>query len=145
MNRREFHLVEGTSSKFWAVSVTDCSMTVQYGKIGSSGQTQLKTFASTTEAQQAAEKLITEKSRKGYKEVDSAAPARAPAPEAAPAPKAAPTPTAPLTCERRLNLAPGDWQRARRLERPTSPLPPLSPRPFDLAALKNVWRDACYR
>ena len=42
--------------------------TVNYGKLGTDGQTQTKSFASPEEAGQAAEKLIKEKLKKGYVE-----------------------------------------------------------------------------
>lgn len=41
---------------------------VNYGKLGTDGQTQVKNFASAPEAEKAAEKLIAEKTRKGYVE-----------------------------------------------------------------------------
>ncbi|MFO0928750.1 MAG: WGR domain-containing protein [Gemmataceae bacterium] len=79
MNRREFHFAEGTSSKFWAVSVAGGTLTCQFGRIGSAGQTQHKPFATEAEANVAAEKLIAEKTRKGYQEVVAAgAPVEAP-------------------------------------------------------------------
>src|SRR5262245_28107715 len=112
MTRREFHFVEGTSSKFWAVSVANTTMTVQFGKIGAAGQTQVKAFASPAQAVAAAEKLIGEKTGKGYKEVGGVS---APAP-ATPVPvKATPEPKpAPVSgLERRLNLDAADWLRAR--------------------------------
>ena len=68
MNRREFHFVEGASSKFWAVSVADDTMAVQFGKIGTAGQTQEKNFSNPDAARKAADKLIAEKTAKGYQE-----------------------------------------------------------------------------
>jgi hypothetical protein len=43
-------------------------MTVNYGKLGTDGQTQVKSFASPEEATKAAEKLVAEKTKKGYVE-----------------------------------------------------------------------------
>jgi predicted DNA-binding WGR domain protein len=60
---------EGTSSKFWRARVEGKSLFVNYGKIGSAGQTQVKQFASPDVAQAEYEKLVREKRRKGY--VDS--------------------------------------------------------------------------
>ena len=65
---RHFELVEGSSSKFWEVSVSDREVTVRFGKIGTQGQTQTKSFDSATAAQQHVDKLIGEKSKKGYVE-----------------------------------------------------------------------------
>ena len=58
MSRREFHFQEGTSSKFWAIEVTGSRFTVQFGRIGSAGQTKTQEFGSDQEAQKAADKLI---------------------------------------------------------------------------------------
>jgi predicted DNA-binding WGR domain protein len=41
---------------------------VNYGKLGTDGQTQVKTFATAEEATKAADKLIAEKTKKGYQE-----------------------------------------------------------------------------
>ena len=72
------------SHKFWEVSVQGTQMTVRFGRIGSRGQTQVKSFASPQEAYQAAEKISAEKLRKGYRVVDGTGPAPAPPPPAAP-------------------------------------------------------------
>ncbi|MBI2932052.1 MAG: WGR domain-containing protein [Planctomycetes bacterium] len=45
------------------------SFTVRFGKIGTKGQMQTKSFASPGDARAAADKLIAEKLRKGYREV----------------------------------------------------------------------------
>jgi predicted DNA-binding WGR domain protein len=71
--RREFHFTEGTSRKFWAVELRGEQMTVQFGRIGSEGQTQTKEFDTAAEARQACDKLVAEKLKKGY--VEQAAPA----------------------------------------------------------------------
>lgn len=128
MARREFHFVEGTSSKFWAVTVEDSTLRIQYGKIGSAGQTQLKSFASPAEAEKGAAKLIAEKAGKGYVEVGSPTPA---APAAPPKPAAvAEAAVAKSAVERRIRLPAAELN-------PVAPKPPLTPaRPFDLAALE---------
>ena len=94
MSRREFHFQEGTSSKFWAIDVQGASFTVQYGRLGTAGQTQTKDFASDAEAQKNADKLIAEKTKKGYIEVGSTAATAPPAAATAPKAKAKPTPPA---------------------------------------------------
>lgn len=66
--RRHFEFVEGKSSKFWEVWVEGTSLYTQYGRIGSAGQTTVKSFAAEAEARKAAEKLIAEKTGKGYVE-----------------------------------------------------------------------------
>jgi predicted DNA-binding WGR domain protein len=73
MARREFHFVEGTSNKFWAIDLRGTQFTVDWGRIGTAGQTQTKTFGSEAEAKKQWEKLIAEKTGKGYQEVGGAA------------------------------------------------------------------------
>jgi DNA ligase-1 len=65
---RHFEFVEGNSSKFWEVSQQGNDVTVRFGKIGTQGQTQTKSFDAAAAAQQHAEKLIAEKVKKGYVE-----------------------------------------------------------------------------
>ncbi len=80
---RRFEFEEGGSSKFWEVSVDGSDMTVTYGRIGTSGQTKTKSFATSDAAQKEADKLVLEKTKKGYAEVGGAAPvAKASAPAA---------------------------------------------------------------
>lgn len=87
---RRFEFVEGSSSKFWEVSVEGATLTVVFGKIGTAGQTKPKTFGSPEAAQKEADKLVGEKTRKGYVEVGGGtAPAKA-APAAAKKPAANP-------------------------------------------------------
>ena len=71
---RRFEFVDDKSSKFWEISVTGAQHTVRYGKIGTEGQAQVKEFADAVAAGKAAEKLIAEKTSKGYQEIGSAAP-----------------------------------------------------------------------
>jgi DNA ligase-1 len=65
---RRFELVEGKSAKFWEVGVTGNEMTTRAGKIGGLGRGTRKRFPDAAAARKAAEKLITEKTRKGYVE-----------------------------------------------------------------------------
>lgn len=60
---------EGTSSKFWRARVEGKTLYVNYGKIGSAGQTQVKDFGDGSGAQKEYDKLVREKRKKGY--VDS--------------------------------------------------------------------------
>ena len=65
---RMFEFVEGTSSKFWEVAVEGATLTVRYGKIGTDGQMTQKDFADHEKTQAEADKLIAEKTKKGYAE-----------------------------------------------------------------------------
>ncbi len=64
MPRYEFS--EGSSNKFWEIKLDGKSFTTTYGKIGTGGQTTVKTEASPAEAKKQYEKLIAEKTKKGY-------------------------------------------------------------------------------
>jgi len=85
---RRFELTEGTSNKFWQIDVQDTTYKVTFGKKGSNGQTQVKRFTDAATATAEAEKVIAEKTKKGYVEIGAQAPTPAPAPK--PTPKAAP-------------------------------------------------------
>lgn len=65
---RTFQYSDAKSHKFWNIEVTGDSFTVNYGKIGTTGQSQTKSFASTEKAQAEADKLVAEKTGKGYVE-----------------------------------------------------------------------------
>lgn len=54
------------SSKFWEVSVNDSTMVTRWGAIGSKGQSKEKSFESNDKAIAEAEKLASQKVRKGY-------------------------------------------------------------------------------
>lgn len=69
MPRYEFS--EGKSNKFWTISLSGSSFTTRYGKIGSSGTTTTKDFATPAAARTAYDKLIAEKTKKGYALVDA--------------------------------------------------------------------------
>jgi DNA ligase-1 len=67
-NARYFELVEGNSSKFWEVRIEGALLTTRYGRIGTSGQSSTKSFASDGLARKEHDKLVAEKSKKGYVE-----------------------------------------------------------------------------
>jgi DNA ligase-1 len=69
---RRFEYVGGGSDKFWAVEVDGASVVVRFGRNGTSGQMQVKDFADAAAAQKQADKLIREKTGKGYVEVEPA-------------------------------------------------------------------------
>ncbi|HET9955980.1 MAG TPA: WGR and DUF4132 domain-containing protein [Polyangiaceae bacterium] len=89
MRRLEFS--EGSSSKFWQVEQKGGSLLIQWGKIGTNGQAQTKEFADETKAKSEADKLIAEKKKKGYIEVNGAATSGVTAMGAPEAPLPAPT------------------------------------------------------
>ena len=73
MSQREFEFVDGTSRKFWKIELNGLSHTVRFGKIGTGGQAQAKEFPSEAAAKASYEKLIAEKTKKGYVEVSRSA------------------------------------------------------------------------
>ena len=64
--KRRFEYSEGSSNKFWEVKVEKASVTVCFGRIGTSGQVQTKSFGDSATAQRHADKLISQKLGKGY-------------------------------------------------------------------------------
>jgi uncharacterized protein (TIGR02996 family) len=94
MAKRYFEFSEGSSNKFWEVWVDGTKVLTRYGKIGAAGQTTVKDEGSPAGAQKLHDKLVGEKTKKGYAEKGGAPAAAAPAaakPAAAPK-KAAPAP-----------------------------------------------------
>ena len=71
MSVRRFELVDGSSNKFWEVTVEGSAVVTRYGKIGASGQMTTKDEGSPDKAQKLYEKLVREKTGKGYVEVKS--------------------------------------------------------------------------
>lgn len=69
---RRFELVEGTSAKFWEVTPLESGFRVRFGKVGTAGQSQEKSFPDPEAAAKALGKLVVEKVRKGYVEVSPA-------------------------------------------------------------------------
>ncbi|MGP0069631.1 MAG: WGR domain-containing protein [Isosphaeraceae bacterium] len=155
MSRREFQLIEGKSRKFWSIELDGQAHTVQFGRIGTAGQTQRKEFPTTTGAKASYDNLIAEKLKKGYEETTSIAkPASGKLEPAAPGPaRAKPVPKAetpavapplsslepeaqaanalePISTVRSIDLDPVDWLWATW--RPRSPLPRPELKPFDL-------------
>lgn len=72
---RRFEFEEGSSHKFWEIVVEGNAFTVRYGKVGTDGQVQTKTFKDAAKAETEANKKIAEKTKKGYAEVEADAPA----------------------------------------------------------------------
>ena len=71
MMQRKFQYQDDKSNKFWHITLEDCSHTVNYGRIGNSGRTQSKSFDTEIAAKKSYEKLIQQKQKKGYIEIES--------------------------------------------------------------------------
>ncbi|MES2642135.1 MAG: STM4015 family protein [Myxococcota bacterium] len=66
---RRFEMVEGSASKFWEVRQDGAAFTVTYGKIGTAGQSKTTPCASADAAKAEVDKLVREKTKKGYQEI----------------------------------------------------------------------------
>lgn len=64
--RRELVFQDGSSNKFWNIVLEGSAHTVTFGKTGTQGQTQKKEFESPAAARKSFDKLVAEKSKKGY-------------------------------------------------------------------------------
>ena len=61
-----FEFTQGSSSKFWEVSQRGTKVTVRWGRIGTTGQSKVKTFANALKAGEFQVKLVREKIGKSY-------------------------------------------------------------------------------
>ena len=68
MHKRYFEFVGDNSAKFWELGISGTEVTVRFGRIGTDGQTQVKSFPDAAAANRHAEKLVTAKIGKGYVE-----------------------------------------------------------------------------
>jgi predicted DNA-binding WGR domain protein len=71
---RRFEFIGGSSKKFWEISQAGVSIKVRFGRIGAAGQEQTKSFATASAAEREAERLIAEKVKKGYIEINPTGP-----------------------------------------------------------------------
>ncbi len=65
---RHFTFADGKSDKFWEIKLAGTEVQVRYGRTGTNGQTNVKSFDTPAKALAHAEKLIEEKVGKGYEE-----------------------------------------------------------------------------
>lgn len=68
---QRFEYEDEKSHKFWEIEVKGNIHRVRYGRIGSDGQSKEKSFDSPEQAQRDADKLIAQKTKKGYQGVES--------------------------------------------------------------------------
>ncbi len=66
--KRYFECTADGSSKFWEVWLAGADMTTHWGKIGTTGQEKTKSFATPEKARVEYDKLVDEKTGKGYTE-----------------------------------------------------------------------------
>lgn len=68
---QRFEFSEGSSNKFWQITVEGTSVVVEYGRIGNRAQSNVKTFDTEQKAQHEMQSMISKKVSKGYKKVDN--------------------------------------------------------------------------
>ncbi len=68
---RYFEFKDDKSAKFWEIKQEQSHLQIRWGKIGTAGQSQTKEFESDNKAQLAYDKLVKEKTGKGYIEISS--------------------------------------------------------------------------
>lgn len=66
--KKIFEYSDDKSNKFWSIETNGNEFTVVFGKTGTDGQSQTKSFADSETCEKEAEKLIREKTKKGYVE-----------------------------------------------------------------------------
>ena len=91
---------DGQSHKFWCIEVQGGAFAVIYGKVGSSGQKQCKSFADEAQAQKEALRLVGSKLKKGYVEKEAPESFRQMALQAKQQPVSMPMPQVPVPKER---------------------------------------------
>jgi predicted DNA-binding WGR domain protein len=64
--KQTFVYSDEKSNKFWSIEVMGNCFTVTFGKVGTAGQTQKKSFVDEAACKKEADKLIAEKTKKGY-------------------------------------------------------------------------------
>lgn len=94
MPRYEFK--DGTSNKFWEIVLGTDSFTTTYGRIGTAGQSSVKTFPNALKTQAAYDALIAEKVKKGYQPAEGGSAPGAPAPLPPASAKKAPSGSGPV-------------------------------------------------
>lgn len=70
---RRFEYLDDKSAKFWEIEQSGTDLNIRWGRIGTAGQSQTKNFADAAKAAAAMQKLVTEKTGKGYAETATAA------------------------------------------------------------------------
>jgi len=96
---RRFEFVDGTSRKFWEIDLHEKSFEVRWGRLGTDGQSQTKSFPSADKAKSTHDKLVAEKLGKGYSEIGASAATQSKSTPAPTKTKAAKTEAEPASAE----------------------------------------------
>ena len=65
--KQAFIYTDDKSQKFWIIDSTGNDIMVNFGKLGTNGRFQITEYGDETECQKAADRLIAQKTKKGYK------------------------------------------------------------------------------
>lgn len=68
MTKRNFEFADGKSHKFWNIELKGKQVITTFGRIGTNGQSSTKDFADPAKAEKEYDKLIKQKTSKGYME-----------------------------------------------------------------------------
>ena len=68
--KKHLKYIDGTSDKFWQIEATDTTYTVVYGRNGTSGTAQTKSFSSNQECLKAAENYWPKKLRRDTRRME---------------------------------------------------------------------------
>ena len=66
MPKHYYELIDEKSSKFWEIEQKGSAVHLKWGKIGTNGQSKVKELESSDDAKNEIEKLIRQKTKKGY-------------------------------------------------------------------------------
>jgi DNA ligase-1 len=66
--KRYFEFIAGSLCKFWEISWSGADVTTRWGRLGTDGQSKTRTFQDEAAAKKVHDKLIADKTRKGYME-----------------------------------------------------------------------------
>jgi predicted DNA-binding WGR domain protein/DNA-binding beta-propeller fold protein YncE len=119
-----FEFEEGSSQKFWEISLTGAALTTSWGKLGTAGQQKTQTMGDAAAARKEHDKLIASKLKKGYRAVSDAGAkpqTAAPAAKGAAAEKAPPAVKA-IKAGGEVAPASAQYTEAHRVKLLTSPV-----------------------
>jgi predicted DNA-binding WGR domain protein len=135
---RYFEFRDDRSEKFWEIELGTASLVTRWGKIGTNGQSKGKGFADDEAAQKAYGKLVAEKIKEGYVELQGNGGGTSPAPAGSSASAGKAAKGAPQKSEAAAGSVPAAKPRAKVLTDPAG-----TPVAVDLPA--NDWYRANWR
>ncbi|HWS37024.1 MAG TPA: WGR domain-containing protein, partial [Actinoplanes sp.] len=145
---RRFEFVEDGSAKFWEIERVGGEVTVRFGRIGSAGQTRVKTFTGSAAAGPYEIKQIHDKISKGYTEtaLSDSAPESLPSPSTTASPPTESSVAGSASLPSRetsagdedMLVVPAAWLRQRTPRRGSAGVKPFVPDPEARALTKQM-------